>query len=230
MCNRDVHTVKGKTMSHSNNSVTDEPSPQEPIPPQPLFPRLKGETPRAFGAFVAWFQLGQNRSHQKVADALGEGLPTIKNWASKYNWSHRLQAFSSNLVQQEAAAAVEHRKQHAADWAWRLEAFREQEWDAAQKLLAAACCFLECFADADIQKMTLAQASRAIRVSSQMGRAALTGIEAPPSAEPVLSPVQEQMLDALRRLSEPDLHSPSPMPGPDLAPPVQVPGGVSQIH
>jgi hypothetical protein len=136
---------------------------------------------------------------------LGDRLSTVKNWASRHNWSARLQAFNSTLLHQEAAAAVESRKHKAAAWAQRLSDFREQEWDASQKLLAAACCFLESFADADVQKMTIAQASRAIRVSSQMGRAALTGIEAPPSTEPALSPVQVQMLDALRRLSGSEL-------------------------
>jgi hypothetical protein len=182
--------------------------------PQPVVPRVPGETPRAFGAFVAWFQLGPGRSHQQVADKLGECLPTVKNWASKYNWSDRLLALDSGVLQQEVAATVERRKQQAADWAERLNEFREQEWDAAQKLLSAARCFLESFSDADLQKMTLAQVSRAIRVSSQMGRAALFGLELPPSADSAISPVQQQMLDALRRLSEFS-------PGPSAAPPPQ---------
>jgi len=50
--------------------------------PQP-FPPYPGKTPRAFGAFLAFFQLGQTRSHQAVADKLGEGLPAVKHWASK---------------------------------------------------------------------------------------------------------------------------------------------------
>src|SRR3954471_7864625 len=62
---------------------------------QPSFSRSPGETPRAFSAFITWFQLGHARSHQAVADKLGEGLPTVKNWASKYDWSERLLAFAS---------------------------------------------------------------------------------------------------------------------------------------
>src|SRR4051812_7459290 len=30
---------------------------------QPLFSRLPGETPRAFSAFITWFQFGHARSH-----------------------------------------------------------------------------------------------------------------------------------------------------------------------
>src|ERR1041385_1152576 len=68
-----------------------------------IFMRLPGETPRAFSAFMTWFQLGHARSHQAVADKLGEGLPTVKNWASKYDWSDRLHAFNEGLLQQQAA-------------------------------------------------------------------------------------------------------------------------------
>ena len=48
--------------------------------PVPAFPRVSGETPRAFSAFMAWFQLGHARSLAAVADKLGESPGTVKNW------------------------------------------------------------------------------------------------------------------------------------------------------
>jgi len=177
------------------------PQPSTLNPQQLLFHRLPGETPRAFGAFLVWFQLGQSRSHQAVADKLSENPATVRNWASKYDWSDRLVAFTSGLLQQQAADVAERQRKQAADWAARLDRFREQEWDAAQKLLSAAQCFLETFGDDHLQNMTLSQVSRALSISSQIGRSALAGAELPLSSEPAMAPIQQQMLEALKRLS-----------------------------
>jgi hypothetical protein len=165
-----------------------------------LFHRFPGETPRAFSAFITWFQLGHARSHQAVADKLGEGLPTVKNWASKYDWSDRLLAFTSGVLHQQALHNAEQQRKQVADWTARLNRFREQEWDAAQKLLSAAQCFLETLGDDHVQNMTLSQVSRALSISSNIARSALAGLELPASSEPVVSPIQQQMLDAIARV------------------------------
>jgi hypothetical protein len=179
--------------------------------------RLPGETPRAFGAFTTYVRLGQARSHQAVAEKLGEGLPSIKNWASRFDWTSRVAEYNDGLLtrQLEAEAAVH--KQQAADWAVRLEKFREQEWDAAQKLIAAAQCFLETFGDEALEKMTLAQVSRALDISSRIGRLALVGAELPPPVEPVESSFQKQFNDALNRVYRPGQAQPSS--GQDPLPP-----------
>src|SRR4051794_15047380 len=168
---------------------------------QPSFPRSPGETPRAFSAFITWFQLGHARSHQAVADKLGEGLPTVKNWASKHDWSERLLAFASGVLQQHASDTAEQQRKQAADWAERLNRFREQEWDAAQKLLSAARCFLETFGEEALENMTLSHVSRSLRIPPDPARSPLAGLKTPFSAEPAVSPIQQQMLDALQRLS-----------------------------
>ena len=172
--------------------------PQLPGHP-PVFPRLPGETPRAYSAFTAFFLLGQARTHQAVADKLGEPLGTIKNWASKHDWTERIHEFNSGLLQAHAQAEADRQARQAADWAARLNRFREQEWDAAQKLLLAAQCFLESFGEEDLHKMTLAQVSRALSISSRIGRSALAGAELPPVATSAMSPIQQQLLDALHR-------------------------------
>ncbi len=172
----------------------------DPPVPAPAFAPASSETPRAFNAFLTWFHLGQSRSHQAVADKLNEALPTVKNWASKYDWSDRLNAFNSGLLQQHAAATARLQQDLAADWALRLRQFREQEWDAALKLLAAARCFLESYDDTALEKMTLAQVSRALTISSKIARSALAGAELPAAPAPSLAPIQQQLLEAAQRL------------------------------
>ncbi len=167
---------------------------------QPAFQHSPGETPRAFSAFMTYFRLGHERSHQAVADKLDESLNTIKRWSSKFDWTQRVQNFNAGLLDQQARDLAAAHRRHTVDWADRLYRFREQEWAAAQKLSAAAQCYLESFTDDDLHKMTLAQVSRALKISSAIGRSALAGAELPQYSEPSLSPIQQQFLDAAKRI------------------------------
>ena len=176
------------------------PIPQSPIPTPQSFPRRPGETPRAFSAFTTYFQLGHARSLHAVADKLGENLGTVKNWSSKYDWSERLQAYHSGLLLEQAQEQALLQRQQIADWNRRLDQFREQEWEASQKLIAAAHCFLETFGEEDLRRMTLTQVARALKVSSTMARSALTGAELPAAAVPELSPLQQQLLAGVSRV------------------------------
>jgi hypothetical protein len=177
--------------------VTVEPKVEVSTPgtPPPAFPRCPGETPRAFSAFQAFFGLGQARSLQALAEQLGEKPDTLKNWSSRFGWRERIQSFNSGLLQQQAEAEAASRAQQTADWARRTSEYREQEWVAAQKLLGAVQCFLESFGDRDVEKMTLAQVSRALQISSRIARQALRGSSVPD--EPVLAPVQVELTAAL---------------------------------
>jgi hypothetical protein len=204
--------------------MTDAPLPDSSAPPpaspsavadavaSPGFAPAPGETPRAFGAFMAFFNLGHGRSLQAVADRLAEGLPTVKNWSCKYAWAERLQTFNAGLLRSSARDQAALHSRLAADWAARLQRFREQEWDAAQKLIAAAQCFLESFGEEDLRKMNLAQVSRALKISSAVGRLALAGAELPASPDPDLSPVQQQFLNAVKRLYGQNVSSPPSPP------------------
>ena len=87
----------------------------QPAGSPPAFPRLPGETPRACSAFTAFFQLGPLRSHQAVADQLGEPLGTIKNWASRFRWTERLHQFNAGLLQTQAQAEADRQARQAAD-------------------------------------------------------------------------------------------------------------------
>ena len=161
------------------------------------FPRHAGETPRAFGAFLAFFQLGHARSLPAVAAGLGENLGTVRKWSSRYRWSDRLHAFQSGLLRQQALAEAESCRKLAADWARRNGEFREEEWSAAKKLLVAAQCYLENLGDREVEKMSLAQVSRAILIASRISRDALRSN--PPPEETAMSAVQVELTAALRK-------------------------------
>jgi uncharacterized protein YjcR len=181
----------------------------------PAFPRLPGETPRAFSAFMAFFQLGHSRSLPALAEKLGESLGTVKNWSSKFDWSARLQAFNSSLLQTQARDQAVLQIAQAADWNRRLNLYREQEWDAAQKLIVAAQCFLETLGEEDLRRMNLAQVSRALKISSAIARSALAGAELSEASAPDLSPLQQQLLAGVKRVyGQPASASPASSPSP----------------
>ncbi len=181
-----------------------------------FFPRRLAETPRAFAAFLVYFQLGHARSLQAVADKLGENPGTVKNWSSKFDWAERLQNYHSGLLQAQARDQAALQMKQAADWNRRLEQFREQEWAVAQQLLAAARCFLETFGEDDLRRMSLSQVSRAMKIASGIARAALAGADLPVAAGSELSPLQQQLLAGVTRVfgQPPDASSSSPSPSP----------------
>jgi len=183
--------------------------------PQPPFPRRPGETPRAFGAFTAFFQLGHGRSLQAVAGTLGEKPATVKQWSSKYRWRDRILAFDSGVLQAQAQTAAALHCRQTADWTRRALEFRDQEWIAGQKLLGAALCFLENFGDREVQGMTIGQVSRALQISSLISRQALSGSHVPDDA--VTSPLQAELGVALKKAYGPPA-GPDPLHPPALNP------------
>lgn len=188
------------------------PAPDAEVSP-PAFPRCPGETPRAFAAFLAYFQLGQARSLSAVADALGENPATIKKWSGKFKWSYRLHTYISGLLQSHAQTEAALHLQQAEEWARRTRDYREQEWTAGQRLLAAVLCFLESFGDQEVEKMTLGQVSRALQISTRISRQALRGDHA--ADDPAPTPHQTELLAALKKAygRHAPVAAPDPSPG-----------------
>lgn len=166
-------------------------------PSVPAFPRVPGETPRAFGAFKVFFELGHARSLPAVADQLHESLSTVKKWSGRYQWFKRIADFEAGLLQQQAEARLADSREHAADWIRRAREWRELEWESARKIRAAAQCFLDSFGDQQVEKMTLGQASRAVQIAARLARLALS--DAAPSAAAAPAPIQLEIEAALKK-------------------------------
>jgi len=160
-------------------------------------PRRPGETPRAFGAFVAYYQLGQTRSLAAVAEALGENPDTLKVWSSRHRWRERIGELQTGLLANHLAAE----QQLSTDWTRRVQEFRQQKWESGQKLLAAATCFLESFGDRELEKMPLAQVSRAIHIGNRVTGEALRGDAM--ASDPASSPLQEELIALLQKAYAP---------------------------
>jgi hypothetical protein len=132
----------------------------------------------------------------------------VRNWSSKYDWAERLHAYHSGILQAQTRLESALHVQQQADWGRRLAECREQEWQTAQKLIAAARCFLDSFGEEHVQRMTLSQVSRALRIASTLARAAVSGAELPVDA--TLSPLQQQLLASVARLYGPPANGGGP--------------------
>lgn len=65
-----------------------------------MWQRQSGESAKAFRAFMAYRDLGRNRSQEKARVKLGRNLGYIKmiaEWSSKYNWVERAAAYDAHL-------------------------------------------------------------------------------------------------------------------------------------
>lgn len=68
--------------------------------------RQKGESARAFEAFLVYLQMGPDRSIQAVSHKLAKSIPLIKRWSSDNNWVERCRAWDNYLQQEAKKAAV----------------------------------------------------------------------------------------------------------------------------
>ncbi len=172
------------------------------------FPRFPGESPRAYSAFITFFQLGHTRSLPAVTDKLDESIDAIKRWSSKFNWNDRIHAFNAGILQQQAAAEAAAQQEEAAERAARMAHFRRQEWTAAQKMLSAVECYLETCGEQQVEKMTLSQVAQALNTSSTIGRLALSASDVSETTDSAKSSLRIQFADALKRV----YGQPSPRP------------------
>jgi hypothetical protein len=172
------------------------------------FPLSPGETPRAYNAFITFYQLGHGRSLPALAEKLGEPLQTLKNWSSKFDWSDRVHFLNSGALKKQIEVENEARQKAAADWSKRNAEYREQEYDASQTLLNVVRCCLANFGDRDLEKMRLSELSRALQIASKLNRSAL---ESPTTddARSSLAPLQAELLAAMRKMPAP---RPAPQP------------------
>jgi len=72
--------------------------------------KLKSESPKAFGAFHDFLQLGPGRKLTTCAEEHGHRYPSLRTWSVRHNWTERAGAYD---VQELAAAAAKHEQTRA---------------------------------------------------------------------------------------------------------------------
>ena len=112
----------------------DDPKPDE----LSFTDRLPDEGSRPFEAFLAYRDLGPNRSLDAVAKRLSKSLAIVGRWSSDYSWQARVRAFENHLERVRCEARCRATAQEAvADarlWERRKRASLEKFYEASERL------------------------------------------------------------------------------------------------
>ena len=68
--------------------------------------RQKGESAQAFAAFLAYLQMGADRSLSAVGQRLGKSKALMERWSSANGWVERCRAWDNYLQREAKKAAV----------------------------------------------------------------------------------------------------------------------------
>ena len=101
-----------------------------------VFERQRRESSKAFAAFQAYLELGEERSHALVAKQLGVSRRMIHKWSKKYGWMDRIAGRDAYLAEVERMAIEKVAIEKAVEW-WKLhEPIRRQAWQEAERAIA----------------------------------------------------------------------------------------------
>lgn len=72
--------------------------------------RQKGESEKAYEAFVTYRDMGSERSLRAVSRALGKSKTIIDRWSREKGWVERVRAYDNDLEKEARAKAIKDRK------------------------------------------------------------------------------------------------------------------------
>jgi hypothetical protein len=101
--------------------------------------RQPGESEAAHRAALSYFDLGADRSIQKLAGELGHRSKRhLEEWSRVHRWVERAEAFDAEQRRLDQEARDRAREAEAAKWAEREEALRGDLWQIGESLLEKA--------------------------------------------------------------------------------------------
>ena len=90
--------------SGGHNRKAPLPEPEEDRDP---WERRSDETLPAWEAFVVYRDLGLRRSQRKTCDALAKNRTTVQQWAAKYDWKRRCEAWDAEIDRKRREEEIE---------------------------------------------------------------------------------------------------------------------------
>lgn len=79
--------------------------------------------------FEIYYALGDNRTHQKVAEIMNKSLPTVQGWSKKYNWTEKVKQrdyeILEKLRQKNTEMIIEDRTKYREIIKQAIEQFRQ---------------------------------------------------------------------------------------------------------
>ena len=144
-----------------------------PRPPHEAIARIPGETPKAYGAFVQYAQMGPERSLARLTAALGK--TTVKQrqfeaWSVRWQWQRRVTGYDDTIAADAARA-------HAKRYREELEDHRKRYGSVGKALYSVSLQLLsklnEQKDDLELTPNALAVVARALIVAGDLEAHAL---------------------------------------------------------
>jgi len=74
--------------------------------------RQRGESDKAYKAFLLYRDAGLDRTLKKVAEMLNKSVQNVGRWCVRWNWRHRLEAWDRHVQELEAHETIQLRLEH----------------------------------------------------------------------------------------------------------------------
>ena len=136
------------------------------------FSPAKGESDRAFEAFRAYLELGPKRRFAAVSRKVGASLRTVQRWANDFDWRGRIKNHAARCVEQSVQSEAIMHREELLDASARAKAFHDRQFVLAEAILDVAERYLERVEDEDLERLSLADACRALDFASRIARPA----------------------------------------------------------
>jgi prophage DNA circulation protein len=73
--------------------------------------QLPNESAKAYAAFVAYAEMGSQRSLEKVCQQYAKSIPVLKRWSVQHHWQERVRQYDAAVLEEHNAALRAKRNQ-----------------------------------------------------------------------------------------------------------------------
>jgi hypothetical protein len=73
--------------------------------------QLPTESAKAYAAFVAYCEMGSQRSLEKVCQQYTKSIPVLKRWSAQHRWQERVRQYDAAVLEEHNAALRAKRNQ-----------------------------------------------------------------------------------------------------------------------
>ena len=151
--------------------------------------RQKGESDKAYEAFVTYRDMGTDRSIRAVAQKLAKSRTQIGKWSSGWDWTERVRAYDNELEKEARAKAVKDRK-----------AMSDRHINIAMQLQKKA---LAALASLEVEDMSPKDIKEFIKMATDLERLNRTLEEdSNKSKDNAAAPLAEEIIEAYRKRKE----------------------------
>ncbi len=168
--NQEVEQAAALTSTGGADAGAQQPSAVGQQPLVPSFSPARGESDHAFEAFRAYLELGPKRRLAAVSRKVGASLRTVQRWAGNFDWRGRIKIHAARCAELSVQSENNLHHEELLDASARARVFQDRQFIMAEAILDVAERYLERVEDEDLDRLSLADACRALDFASRIAR------------------------------------------------------------